>query len=52
MAPFGEGYRWHVTGLFHDETGFPSGKGDVADRLLRRLNRKIDKNEPKPSATM
>lgn len=45
MAPFGEGYRWHVTGLFHDETGFPSGKADVADRLLRRHIRKIDKNE-------
>lgn len=44
MAPFGEGYRWHVTGLFHDETGFPSGKSDVADRLLRRLDRKITKN--------
>jgi len=46
MAPFGEGYRWHVTGLFHDETGFPSGKPDVADKLLRRLNRKVEKNEP------
>lgn len=45
MASFGEGYRWHVTGLFHDETGFPSGKADVADRLLRRHIRKIDKNE-------
>jgi len=46
MAPFGEGYRWHVTGLFHDETGFPSGKPNVADKLLRRLNRKVEKNEP------
>ncbi|MDP2791806.1 MAG: 2-oxoacid:acceptor oxidoreductase subunit alpha [Rectinemataceae bacterium] len=44
MAPFGEGYRWHVTGLFHDETGAPSNKSDVADTLLRRLARKIDKN--------
>jgi 2-oxoglutarate ferredoxin oxidoreductase subunit alpha len=44
MAPFGEGYRWHVTGLFHDESGAPSGKADVADRLMRRLMRKIDKN--------
>jgi 2-oxoglutarate ferredoxin oxidoreductase subunit alpha len=23
MPPFGSGYRWHVTGLVHDETGFP-----------------------------
>ncbi len=44
MAPFGEGYRWHVTGLFHDETGAPSNKSEVADRLMRRLARKIEKN--------
>jgi len=44
MAPFGEGYRWHVTGLFHDEAGAPSGKAAVADSLMRRLARKIDKN--------
>ena len=24
MASFGEGYRFHVTGLVHDETGFPN----------------------------
>jgi 2-oxoglutarate ferredoxin oxidoreductase subunit alpha len=46
MAPFGRGYRYHVTGLFHDETGFPSNKNDVADKLLRRLDRKIEKAEP------
>jgi 2-oxoglutarate/2-oxoacid ferredoxin oxidoreductase subunit alpha len=44
MAPFGKGYRWHCTGLFHDETGAPSGKASVADVLLRRLDRKITKN--------
>lgn len=44
MAPFGEGYRWHVTGLFHDETGFPSNKPEVADASLRRLHAKIDNN--------
>ncbi len=44
MAPFGGGYRWHVTGLFHDETGAPSGKASVADALMRRLHRKIEKN--------
>lgn len=46
MAPFGHGYRWHVTGLFHDETGFPSNKSDVTDRSLRRLVRKVEKAEP------
>jgi len=44
MAPFGEGYRWHVTGLFHDEGGFPTSKPKVADTLVRRINRKVDKN--------
>lgn len=43
MAPFGEGYRYHVTGLFHDETGFPSTKSEGVDRLLRRLHRKIER---------
>jgi Pyruvate:ferredoxin oxidoreductase and related 2-oxoacid:ferredoxin oxidoreductases, alpha subunit len=42
MAPFGEGYRWHVTGLFHDEAGRPSGKSEVADALTRRLARKVE----------
>lgn len=46
MAPFGAGYRYHVTGLFHDETGFPSNRADVADTLLRRLQRKVEKAEP------
>ena len=46
MAPFGEGSRWHVTGLFHDEAGRPSGKGEVADALLRRLARKVEKAAP------
>ncbi len=44
MAPFGKGYRWHCTGLFHDESGAPSGKAAVANSLLRRLDRKIEKN--------
>ncbi|MFZ5755013.1 MAG: 2-oxoacid:acceptor oxidoreductase subunit alpha, partial [Bacillota bacterium] len=29
IADFGTGYRWHVTGLFHDENGNPSGKADT-----------------------
>jgi 2-oxoglutarate ferredoxin oxidoreductase subunit alpha len=46
MAPFGEGYRWHVTGLFHDESGRPSGRAEVADALMRRLARKVEKAAP------
>lgn len=46
MAPFGEGYRWHVTGLFHDESGRPTNDGETASRLLRRLMRKVEKAAP------
>jgi len=43
MANFGEGYRYHVTGLAHDETGFPTNDPDKIDQQLRRLNRKIER---------
>ncbi len=46
MASFGQGYRYHVTGLFHDETGFPTNKGEIADLSIRRLMRKVEKAEP------
>jgi 2-oxoglutarate ferredoxin oxidoreductase subunit alpha len=45
MAAFGEGYRYNVTGLVHDETGFPSGNDLVADKLLKRLMDKIENNK-------
>ncbi len=41
MADFGSGYRFHVTGLVHDESGAPSTKPEVAERLIKRLNDKI-----------
>lgn len=42
MAPFGKGYRFHVTGLVHDESGFPCTDNHAAiEKLLRRLNNKI-----------
>lgn len=43
MADFGTGYKWHVTGLVHDETGFPSNNAKVAEKLIYRLNHKVDK---------
>jgi len=46
MASFGTGYRYHVTGLTHDETGFPSNRGDINEALVKRINRKIEKAEP------
>jgi 2-oxoglutarate ferredoxin oxidoreductase subunit alpha len=43
MADFGSGYRHHVTGLCHDETGFPTMDRNEIDRGLRRINGKIDR---------
>ncbi len=43
MVSFGQGVRFHVTGLCHDETGFPTNNAVEIDRLLRRLNRKIER---------
>lgn len=42
MADFGTGYRWHVTGLFHDEMGAPSGKTEVIQRQLSRILNKLE----------
>ncbi|MEN6412228.1 MAG: 2-oxoacid:acceptor oxidoreductase subunit alpha [Veillonellales bacterium] len=45
MAPFGtKGYRWHVTGLVHDEYGFPDGKPAATKECLERLHAKINNN--------
>jgi 2-oxoglutarate ferredoxin oxidoreductase subunit alpha len=44
MAHAGEGYRFHVTGLTHDERGYPAMTPPVQDKLVRRLKDKIDKN--------
>ncbi|NQT55782.1 MAG: 2-oxoacid:acceptor oxidoreductase subunit alpha [Desulfobacteraceae bacterium] len=41
MAAFGEGYRYHVTGLVHDVRGFPTGRPDEIEPFIRRLFRKI-----------
>jgi 2-oxoglutarate ferredoxin oxidoreductase subunit alpha len=44
MANFGEGYRYHVTGLVHDVRGFPTSRPDEIDPFIRRLFRKISQN--------
>ncbi|NLW22469.1 MAG: 2-oxoacid:acceptor oxidoreductase subunit alpha [Tissierellia bacterium] len=44
MASFGEGYRFHVTGLVHNEMGFPSNDNKVAQNLINRLINKIENN--------
>jgi len=41
MACAGEGYRIHVTGLTHDERGYPAMDAESHDLLVRRLVEKI-----------
>ena len=41
MARAGEGYRFHVTGLTHDERGYPSMNVETQDRQVRRLQDKL-----------
>lgn len=41
MAAFGSGYRWHVSGLVHDETGFPKGTPEATRAAQDRLRAKI-----------
>jgi 2-oxoglutarate ferredoxin oxidoreductase subunit alpha len=41
MTKAGEGYRIHVTGLTHDERGYPAMHAAAQDKLVRRLMRKI-----------
>lgn len=44
MSAFGDGHRYHVTGLFHDETGFPSNSPKNAEYMLQRIMDKVEKN--------
>ncbi len=44
LASFGEGYRFHVTGLTHDAHGFPTNKASEAGEMMSRLRKKITHN--------
>jgi 2-oxoglutarate ferredoxin oxidoreductase subunit alpha len=44
MVKAGDGYRVHVTGLTHDERGYPAMNPQAQDRLVRRLREKIRRN--------
>jgi len=46
MANFGEGYRYHVTGLTHDIRGFPTSRPDEIGPFINRLFRKISQHLP------
>ena len=48
MACFGEGFRFHATGLTHDEHGYPrTSSSEVQSKLVHRLVDKIQKNADK-----
>jgi 2-oxoglutarate/2-oxoacid ferredoxin oxidoreductase subunit alpha len=44
MGIFGDGYRYHVTGLMHDVRGFPTERPDEIAPLVNRLFRKINQH--------
>jgi 2-oxoglutarate ferredoxin oxidoreductase subunit alpha len=45
MAPFGKGLRYNITGLFHDDAGFPTDNPALSGELVGRLLRKIEDNK-------
>ncbi|MHB0871024.1 MAG: 2-oxoacid:acceptor oxidoreductase subunit alpha [Chloroflexota bacterium] len=42
IPDFGTGHRYHITGLFHDETGFPSTNSAKLQWTSERLVKKVD----------
>lgn len=44
MVNAGDGYRFHVTGLTHDERGYPAMNAEVQKKSVCRLLDKINKN--------
>ncbi len=44
MAGYGEGYRFHMTGLTHDPWGFPTAKSSEIKEKMDKLMLKISQN--------
>jgi len=44
MSAFGDGYRYHVTGLYHDVRGYPTTRKDEVEPLIHRLFSKISRD--------
>lgn len=42
LPNFGDGYRFHVTGLMHDERGYPTTQPETVRCLMDRLKDKMD----------
>ena len=47
MADCGDGYRMHVTGLTHDERGYPAMNEEAQAQMVHRLVQKIQSNRDK-----
>jgi len=47
MVKAGDGYRFHTTGLTHDERGYPVINAEAQDWNVRHINDKITKNADK-----
>lgn len=44
LVPYGEGYRYHVTGMVHDKSGFPTLVPGEIKHCLNKLTYKIKNN--------
>jgi len=44
LVPYGQGKRYHVTGLLHDETGFPINDPVKGDHMVKWLCQKVDQH--------
>jgi 2-oxoglutarate ferredoxin oxidoreductase subunit alpha len=44
LVPFGAGYRYHLTGLHHDERGYPTDRPEEIQPWLDRIFRKIERS--------
>jgi 2-oxoglutarate/2-oxoacid ferredoxin oxidoreductase subunit alpha len=47
MAKAGDGHKFHITGLTHDERGYPVMNAEAQEKCVRRLVNKIRKNADK-----
>ncbi|MGI6097499.1 MAG: 2-oxoacid:acceptor oxidoreductase subunit alpha [Dethiobacteria bacterium] len=45
LIPFGEGEYYHITGLFHDESGFPNLVPELVTKKMDRLMAKINNHK-------
>ncbi|MCL7412841.1 MAG: 2-oxoacid:acceptor oxidoreductase subunit alpha [ANME-2 cluster archaeon] len=44
LVPFGQGYRYHVTGMVHDMSGFPTLVHEEVEQCLKSITNKIKNN--------